>query len=324
MTDPRTIDAIEASDTDQLVRIVDGHVGGRSWDALVGLGDLCLQAVTRGKQLWGVAEYVRFRLALDAPAEWAGPAVSAGRTRFTLGPLSEVAASTKAWDALEPFLAPGPERALTAHERVVRGEDLEDATIDPLVMELPLTLTGWEPRYQTATYWSDRVESATPPRPKPSAESLGSPGPIVDDTEGCRALMALVDHWVDTSNGRAQTVCVEGSAVSAVAALGLERAALAPVEPSLAMAWMAWAAATGGAHGRRRGAAAGRFSAWWAAHELAGLEWPVEAGRLGDAIEKLEWFLWSDGSPDTGWSLRLAVESPAEAISWALSAVDAE
>jgi hypothetical protein len=87
---------------------------------------------------------------------------------------------------------------------------------------------------------------------------------------------------------------------------------------------MAWAAASGGAHGRRRGAAAGRFSAWWAAHEIAGLEWPPEPADLGEAIARLAWYLWSDGSPDTGWALRLAVESPAEGLAWALTAADAD
>src|SRR5690554_1170837 len=106
LTDERTRKAIEASDTDELVRIVDGYSEARDWQALVELRRRCDEAVTRGKQLWGVAEYVRYRLALDAPAEWAGPVVTEGPSRFTLGPLPEVAASTKSWAELEPYLEP--------------------------------------------------------------------------------------------------------------------------------------------------------------------------------------------------------------------------
>lgn len=322
--DQRTIKAIEASDTDELVRIVDGHCEARSWDALVALRHRCDEAVTRGKQLWGVSEYIRFRLALDSPAVWAGPAVSEGRTRFTLGPLPEVSAQTKTWDELDPHLSPGPERAMVAHERVLRGEDLASADIDRLVMELPLVLQGWEPGYELPNYRPDRVETSTPPAPAIAVDGLPPPGEVVDDTDGVRALLGVVDHWVESSSGRAQATCVEGSAHQAVAALGVARAGLASVEPATALAWMAWAGAVGAAHGSRRGGAAGRFAAWWAAHELAGLDWPVDPDQLGDAVAGLQWYLWSDGAPDTGWVLRVAVESPAEGLAWALAATDAE
>ncbi|MGH8912147.1 MAG: hypothetical protein ACRDVD_06515 [Acidimicrobiia bacterium] len=324
MIGERAEKAIESSDTDELVRIVDGHCASRSWEALLDLRARCDEAVTRGKQLWGVSEYIRYRLALDAPGEWAGPAVTEGRTRFTLGPLPEVAASTKTWLEMDPHLVPGPERALVAHERVVRGEDLNGADIDRLVMELPLHLEAWEPVYETIRYRPDRFEVSTPPVPAMTVNPIAAAGEVVDDADACRALLGLVEHWVETSNGRAQAVCTDGSATSAIAALGVARAGLSPVDPALALAHMASAAASGGAHGRRRGAAAGRFSAWWAANELTGLEWPPEPSELGQAISRLEWHLWSDGSPDTGWILRLAIESPAEGLSWALTASDAE
>lgn len=324
MIDERSARAIEGSDTDELVRIVDGHASARSWDALVALRARCDEAVTRGKQLWGISEYVRYRLALDAPASWAGPAVTEGPTRFTLGPLPEVVASTKAWDELDSHLEPGPERSMTAQERVLRGEDLRDARVDPMTVELPLSLQPWEPGYRLAEYRPDRVEA---PSPSPTAVRLGElgpPGDVVDDIEGCRALLAVVEHWVEGSNGRSQAVCVEGSAAGAVSALGVARGGIAPVTPAVALEWVAWAAADGGAYGRRRGAAAGRFTAWWVAHELAGLEWPVDPDALGSAIDELRWYLWSDGSADTGWTLQLAVESPAENLAWALTAADAE
>lgn len=322
MIDDRTRRAVESSDTDELVRIVDGHAAARSWEGMAEVRRRCDEAQTRGKQLWGVTEYVRYRLALDAPGEWAGPAVSEGRTRFTIGPLPEVAASTKTWAELEPHLAPGPERTMTAYERVLRGEDLVDAVLDPLFLELPLAMQSWEPAYELATYKPDRVETATPKRPDTNIVGVEAGTPIDDD--GRRALLSVVEHWVETSNGRAQAVCVEGPAAAAVGALGVSRAGIAGADPTLALAWVAWAASVGGAHGRRRGAAAGRFSAWWLGNELARLDWPPDPTELGDAVAELGWFLWSDGSPDTGWSLRVAVESPADGLSWALSAVDAE
>lgn len=324
MSDEPIRRAIEASDTDELIRIVDGQVGARSWDDLVELRGRCDEAATRGKQLWGVSEYIRYRLALDAPGRWAGPAVSEGPTRFTLGPLPEVAASTKGWEELDPHLGPGPERTTTALERVIRGEVLETAGIDPMTLELPLRLQDWEPVYSLATYHSDRVECPNPAPAPVSLAQIGPPGDPVEDADGSRALLALVEHWVESSNGRAQVACIAGSADSAVAALGVSRAGIARVAPGSALAWMAWAAASGGAHGRRRGAAAGRFHAWWAAHELAGLDWPVDPDHLGSEIARLRWHLWTDGSPATGWALRLAVEDPGEGIAWALAAVDAD
>lgn len=324
MIDERTRDAIEASDTDELVRIVDGHAAARDWEAMTAVRRRCDEAVTRGKQLWGISEYVRYRLALDGPGEWAAASINEGPSRFTLGPLPEVAASTKTWSELDAHLAPGPERAMAAHERVVRGEDLETAEIDRLVFELPLHLEPWEPRYPVATYKPDRVEWPSPRRPSFRLEAIdGSPSEI-EDLDGTRALLGVVEHWVSTSNGRAQAACVEGDARTALSALGTGRAGLEQVTAAEALSWICWAAGSGGAHGRRRGAASGRFSAWWVAHELAGLDWPPEPGELAEAVDRLAWHLWSDGSPDTGWALRLAIESPAEGLAWALNAVDAE
>jgi hypothetical protein len=85
---------------------------------------------------------------------------------------------------------------------------------------------------------------------------------------------------------------------------------------------MAWAAASGGAHGRRRGAAAGRYLAWWAVATLADMEWPVEPDALQEAVEDLRWNWFDDGSPDTGWVLRLAISSPDLGLAWAVAATD--
>jgi hypothetical protein len=115
---------------------------------------------------------------------------------------------------------------------------------------------------------------------------------------------------------------VEGDHLAAIAALGLPSARVAELATAEAMAWMGWAAASGGAHGRRRGAAAGRYLAWWAVASLADLDWPALPGEVAAAARGIAWHWFDDGSPDTGWVLRLAASSPDFGISWAISASD--
>ena len=88
---------------------------------------------------------------------------------------------------------------------------------------------------------------------------------------------------------------------------------------------MAWTGASGGAHGRRRGMAAGRFSSWWTLAALTAQlhEWPVPPDELYGAAQRLRWYRWDAGDPETGWSLRLAVEDTQRGRAWAVSAVDA-
>ena len=99
---------------------------------------------------------------------------------------------------------------------------------------------------------------------------------------------------------------------------------MAPLTPAEAMALMAWTAASGGAHGRRRGMAAGRFAAWWAAAAVTGLldDFPPDPHELGDAVAELRWWVWDEVGPRTGWSCRIAVEDPADGLAWALDATD--
>ncbi|MGH9119691.1 MAG: hypothetical protein ACRD0A_18005, partial [Acidimicrobiales bacterium] len=110
-----------------------------------------------------------------------------------------------------------------------------------------------------------------------------------------------------------------------VAALGVPAGAarMAAVTPAQALAFMAWTAASGGAHARRRGMAAGRFDAWWAAAAVAGLGDDWTPGELGRAVGEQRWFLWDAGEPDTGWWFRLAIDDPADGLAWAVAAADA-
>lgn len=317
MIGTRVIEAIESSDTDELLRVVDGYCNSRDWEGLIELRHRCAEAVGRGKQVWGVAEHIRYRLVLEAPAEIAGPVVSEGGSRFALGPLSEVAASTKSWAELAPHLAPGPERDTVAAERVVRGE----ADVDP-IPDLPSALEAWEPPYPTATYEKDRVEAPPPPAPRTEEKDLPEHPATIEDLDTTSALADLVEPWTDQSNGRSQTVAVEGDHLAAISALGMTRAWAVSIGADQGLAWMAWAAASGGAHGRRRGAAAGRYLAWWATATLADLDWPSDPSALGTAVGDLHWHWFDDGSPETGWVLRLAISSPGFGLSWAIAATD--
>ena len=85
---------------------------------------------------------------------------------------------------------------------------------------------------------------------------------------------------------------------------------------------MAWAGASGGAHGRRRGAAAaGRFGALWLVAVLGDAldDWPLPLDELGAIAGELRWCWWDAHEPLTGWQLQLAVESPADGLAWALT-----
>jgi hypothetical protein len=315
----QVLQAIEASDADVLLRSIDGLCKSQSWSDLEELRHRCREAVGRGKQVWGVEEHIRYRLALEAPAELAGPVVSEGQARFALGPLAEVAASTKTWAEMEPHLEQGPERMTFAAERVVRGE-----AIDLDSLELPGTLFSWEPDYPLATYHKDRVEALSPSVPTTVETGLPSGFDAIDDLPSESALGELVLPWTDQSSGRCQVTVVDGDRLTAIRALGASQAAIGDLTPREAMAWMSWAAASGGAHGRRRGAAAGRYLAWWVTTVLADVEWPAAPEDVGKAAEAFRWSWFDDGSPATGWAIRLAIEDPEEGVAWALSANDSE
>jgi hypothetical protein len=319
--------AVSRADLDELLRMVDGLCASRDWPELVTLRDRCRDALATGRQLWPVAAHAEYRLALEAPGPFAAAVLVEGTGRFTLGPLPEVAASTHRWPDLADHVVAGPLAALTMHERVLRGDDLTGAApAGPPVLEVPLRLEPWEPVYALAEYHAHRAEFPAPPLPELAEIRLGSAAPRVgDDGDATAALRELVGTWTRESEGRADVAAVAGDAAGAIGALGPRRVRIGILEPAAALALMAWAAASGGAHGRRPGAAAGRFGAWWAAAALAGLldDWPIEPGRLGAAVDALRWYAWDAAEPATGWRLQIAVEDPARGRAWAIAAGDA-
>jgi hypothetical protein len=314
---------IESSDLDGLVRFIDGTCRERAWDGLVDIRDRCRHALERGKQLWAAAEFAEYRLALEATGAHAAHAAIHGSGRNTLGPLWEVAASTHDWSDLEPHLSAGLVRSLIAHERLVRGDDLADATIDPLVLDLPLRLEPWEPRYPVAVYRPDKADFPEPDLPRSRPVALGPAGERLGDEAANEAWYELVRPWVEESNGRFEAVAVEGDGPSAIRALGPRSVGLAELTAQQALAVMAWTGSGGGAYGRRRGTPIGRLNAWWVLATLGDVEDGAgDPEQMGDAIAALRWYQWDPGDRVSGWGLHLAAEDPAAGIAWAVSAVD--
>jgi hypothetical protein len=320
---------IHRADLDGLVRLVDDCCTARDWARLRRLRDRARHAVGTGRQLWPAATLAEYRLALLAPAPWAAGVLDEGSGRFTIGPLTEVVAQRHTWAELAPLLEPGPRAALVAHERALRGEAIDAGSVAELpdVLELPYAVVAWEPAYQLAEYHDAGAEFPAPAAPDqlhdvPLPE--GEPA-LVDDPAVALAVRQLVEPWTTSSNGRADVTAVDGDAAAAVRGLGVTRARWAELDPAGALAWLAWAGASGGAFGRRRGAAGGRFGALWLLTALGDAldDWPLPMDELGELASELRWYWWDAHEPATGWQLQLAVESPSEGLAWAISARDA-
>lgn len=325
MTEDSLAPLIEGSDLAGLIRAIDGICSRREWDELVDLRDRCEEAVTRGKQVWAVSQFAEYRLALEAPAELAAGVMTDGRGRFSLGPLWEVAASSHSWSDLEPHLDVPTIRALSAHERSIQGDQVDEAAADPSILEIPVTIQPWEPTYPTAKYVSDR---ATFPDEIFDIEmtwtDLGEPIERQPDDEVSNVLMELVKPWWEDSLGKAEVATVDGTIEDAIRTLGPHRVRMAEVSLQTALEAMAWAGASGGGHGRRRGTPVGRAGAWWVLLELLGYdEVPEEVSLLGEEASDLRWVLWDPGDRVGGWNLHIGVEDPIDGAAWVLSAVDA-
>ena len=316
---------IEASDLAGLIRHIDGICSRREWDELIDLRDRCEEAVERGKQVWAVAQFAEYRLALEAPAEIAASVMDDGRGRFALGPLWEVAASSHTWDDLEPFVSIPTVRAMVAHERAIRGDAVDEDSIDPHILGVPVTQQPWEPTYPVAEYKPDRAAFPDDIHEIDMAWiDLPDAKPTQPDDPVSDVLLDLVKPWWEDSQGKAEVATVDGTIEQAIRSLGPHRVRLVEVTPSQAMEAMAWAGASGGGHGRRRGTPAGRAGAWWVVLEALGHdELPDDLAGLGAEAEELRWGLWDPGDRIGGWNLHLGIEDPDDGVAWVISAVDA-
>jgi hypothetical protein len=334
-------DVIERGDLDALTDRIDSLCFDANWAMVVDLRDGCRAALERGKQLWPAAAYAEYRLALDAPGAFAGAVAESPAQRFSFGPFAEVMASTHTFAELSDHLPPGPTRGSVAQERVARGEDL--SALDWLRAEdpfgLPLALMPFESGYSRPVYEPSKCIDDAPDLPAFSAMMRAEPGERLGELDGLDglgdfaevidSLRELGSTWTSQSNGRIEAVVVDGGASEAVAALGCRSHRLAVITLPEALGWMAWTAASGGAHGRRSGMAAGRHAALWAMLNVCGLadsaleirDHPLE--EFSDVLAELEFGLFDDGSPPNGWNLRLTITDPYDGISFAVSATDA-
>jgi hypothetical protein len=306
--------------------MIDDRCSTHDWAGVLRVRDRSRRAVETGRQLWPAATLAEYRLALHADPDFVAVVLdeSDGLSgRFTIGPLTEVAAQHHSWGDLVDHLDHGPRAAFVAHERAIRGEPIDADDLAP-VLDIPAALQPWEPQYALADYSDGGAEFPVPELPDDWVDVITAPDAEVLDDEVDLAVRQLVEPWLTESNGRAESVCVVGDVGDAIGALGVRRARSCELEPAEAIAWLAWAGANGGAHGRRRGAAAGRFGAWWLLGALGDLldDWPPDSGELGDLAGEFDWFRWNAYEPEVGWSLQLAIVDPGEGVAWAITASD--
>jgi hypothetical protein len=134
----------------------------------------------------------------------------------------------------------------------------------------------------------------------------------------------LVGAWTTSSNGTLQAGAARGDETHALASLDIASATLRALQPAQALSLLAWAGASGGAFGRRRGAAAGRDSAWWLLGALSGRsdQWPLASDEIGDVLHSLKWSWFDADESPTGWQLQLVIVDEQRGLSWAINARD--
>ncbi len=317
--------AIAANDLDGLNRLVDAFCESRDWGSLLRLRDRSRAAFERGFQLWPAAAHAAYRLALEAPGEFAALVLDDRGGDFAYGPLAEVAATRHRWAELARWAPPSPAAALCAYECVARGEDLRDVELTHAdLFDVPLFRCGWEPDYLVADYRRDGATFPSPHSLHGRERVVGSGATRIDQECGVAldALLGAVRPWQAESGATLCAVAVEGNALGAIGALTQRGVRVAALSPAEALEWLAWAGASSGPHGRRRGLAAGRDVAWHAVAALAGIdsEEAIDPHELGVAVAELNWYWWQTGDISSGWVLRIAVEDPGDGVAFALDA----
>lgn len=320
---------IDRSDLDGLVRAVDDLCSSRDWSSLLQLRNSCRLATASGKQLWPASTLAEYRLALLAPAHIAAQVVVEGSGRFTLGPLTEVIAQNHLWSDLQHELSHSPIASFVAHECALRGQHIENPADIFDALETPLELQNWEPKYELAVYRDNSAEFPSPEIPPTSTgrvvtAAASSEIAIVQDNAVVDAVHQLVSAWTTSSNGTLQVAAARGDETHALASVGIASATLRELEPTTALALLAWSGASGGAFGRRRGAAAGRDGAWWLLGALSGRadQWPLENDEIGDVLHSLKWWWFDADKSSTGWQLQLVIVDVQRGLSWAINARD--
>lgn len=320
---------VDRADLDGLVRLIDGRCASRDWDGLLRVRASCRAATATGRQVWPAATLAEYRAALLAPATHACRMLEEDSGRFTVGPLTEVIAQNHTWVDLVDHLPDGPRRSFVAYERVLRGDRPvgEHESID-----LPMSVLDWEPDYALPVYSDDGVRADCPTDNWRHDWTVVDAADVANDVgadEIGLAVRNLVEPWTASSNGRAESVTVDGGVAEVLRALGLASARVTEIDGRSALGWLAWCGASGGAHGRRRGGALGRFDTWWLLAALGGIqsEWDdlVEENRLADelgaVVESLRWYRYDD-TTTSGFELSLIAVDPLDGLAIGMSARD--
>ena len=320
---------IDRSDLDGLVRTVDDLCSSHDWPSLLQLRNSCRLASASGKQLWPASTLAEYRLALLAPAHIATHVLEESSGRFTLGPLTEVIAQNHQWSELQHELPHSPIASFVAHECALRGQHIENSAEIFDALETPLELQPWEPTYKLAVYRDNSAEFPSPDLPPTSTsrvvtDATSSEIANIQDNAVVDAVHQLVGAWTTSSNGTLQVGAARGDETHALATLGITSATLRALQPTHALALLAWAGASGGAFGRRRGAAAGRDSAWWLLGALSGRanQWPLKNDEIGVVLHSLKWSWFDADQNPTGWQLQLVIVDEQRGLSWAINARD--
>lgn len=311
-------DLIRTGDLDELIRVVDRATESRDWAGVEAIADRCRAAVARGHQLWPVASWAAYLLALLGDAPRAVRALESD-AHFTAGPLHEVISVHHGWQQLQDHLSPGPIAALVALECGLRAGVPRGGLLDELdpYLEVPVNPAPWEPTYRLPDYGMLGLVPVELDLPTPT--SSVPPAPEIE-AAACEPLSRLVQRWVDKSEGQVRAVESSGSAASLVADLAGRSVRWSPMSGEDAVQWLVWAASSGGAHGPRIGVGAGRAAVLVSLTELAGIDEP-RSSLLAEWLDRLRWFRW-DAGPERGQQLRLAFEDPTSPRAWAIDAVD--
>ena len=313
---------VHRADLDALVRHVDETCASREWDHLVVIRDRARAAVDTGRQLWPIATLANYRMALWAPAEVAVRALEDTARTFMPGPVSEIIAVHHDWRQLSPFLAPGHDRSLVAYERALRGDAIDHG--EPALLDVPVALQPWEPGYAPAAYTDDGVDAPAPALPPARVPAAHGDGEAIEDPETVTAFRLLAEPWTAQSDGVARCTVSEGTIEDALHAHGLDAVRTVTIDAGPALGQLAWAGASGGAHGKRRGLATGRSNAWWLLASFTGMDedWPCDPAEFGEVVSGLRFAAWETDGPADGWLLRLAIEDPDDGVSCVLFAQD--
>ena len=204
----------------------------------------------------------------------------------------------------------------------MRGDEIDESEI--AVLDIPITPQWWEPQYSLAIYTDDGLQFDPVDIAATNVILAAAHASAMDDNT-IEVFRRMMEPWTAQSNGTARAAVVEGGVEEALGALGLSSAGITDITHLEALQLLGWAASSGGAHGKRRGAATGRSEVWWLLATFTGLDedWPCDAEELGEVIESLNFSVFrNEEVPTSGWGLHMIIEDPEEGLTVALSATD--